>query len=727
MTDTAPGSALPAAPAYTTPVRRRRWSLALVALAPWCAVACLAVAQGFLPTVHRPRATDAGVAPIVIIDGSFDPSALDSSLLTPPPHSVSSVNPSHGPFDGGQQAIVHGTGFTSAVRVWFGPNEVAHAAVVPIDPTRVQVTVPAGASGSSDVSAQNGDDASTRTTLADGYFYDSFYVTPSSGPDAGGTVITLFGNDTSWDATTRVLVDGIPCPVTAVRNPANQPQQLDCTTPADAPGAKGVRVVTEGGSSEVLDAFTYGDSNNGFHGGLSGQNLPGQLRVIALNNLTGTAIPGATVIIGSDVTADSVKTADSNGVVVANSTATTETVTVSAHCFMPTTFVNVPVDTVTAYLDPILSPDCGSNGHPTLIGPGGGSNTTGARIQGELIWPSTIEFRRGAWDVPTPEGFPDADPNLEVVAYVFQLADAATTPFRLPAIGHATTPSDVGHVGYTFNVTTSVGNLTLYALAGVENVGVTPPLFTAYSLGVLGGVAAVPGVTTTDVYIPMNIPLDHALTLNVSGPTPTSRGPDRVSTTVGVRLGTLGYVTLPVGTNSALLPVSSPLSVVGLPPLINGLAGAEYVTTATASTGATNSVPMSVLGLTGTGAAGTVVNLDGFVEVPHLDVPAENGAWDGRTLSASSLPGGPTPDLSLFQIESGGGLSTWTVAAPKGVTSVILPDLSAVPSLEGPTGPVSITVTFAEIDGFDYGTLAYSELAARGWDAYATDTFQAHR
>jgi hypothetical protein len=55
-----------------------------------------------------------------------------------------------------------------------------------------------------------------------------------------------------------------------------------------------------------------------------------------------------------------------------------------------------------------------------------------------------------------------------------------------------------------------------------------------------------------------------------------------------------------------------------------------------------------------------------------------------------------------------------------------LPDLSAVPTLEGLSGPVSITVTRAKIDNFDYGSLRYANLAARGWSAYATDDFQAH-
>jgi hypothetical protein len=80
----------------------------------------------------------------------------------------------------------------------------------------------------------------------------------------------------------------------------------------------------------------------------------------------------------------------------------------------------------------------------------------------------------------------------------------------------------------------------------------------------------------------------------------------------------------------------------------------------------------------------------------------------------------------LFEIQSGNGLSTWTVTLPRGATTARLPDLSAVPSLASPTGPVSITVSRAQISNFDYGALRYSQLAASGWTAYATDVFQAH-
>ena len=707
-------------------MKDRRPLVALVAVAPWLLpAACFAIGEGVLPP--RERDKDAGPPPILHVGDGSVTTSLDASLPAPPPHSVTSVDPAHGPFSGGQHAVVHGTGFSSAVRVWFGANEVPASDIVPVDPTRVQVSVPAGAAGVVEVSTQNGDDASTRTTLHDAYVYDSFYVDPATGPVSGGTVVTLHGGGADWNDSTEVLIDGKPCKVTAVRT-LDASEELDCETPTGTPGAKRVDVTGPSGTAELLDGFTYGDSNNGFRGGLSGNDLAGKLRVIAINSYTGRGIGNARVVLGTDT--GSARTADPNGVVAIDDPSLDRrvTVTVAAHCYMPTTFFDVSVDAVTAYLDPVLSPDCLLNGHPTIVGSGGGSTSEGASVQGELVWPNPIELKVALWDVPVPPGLvTDADPDIRRVAYVFPLSSSVSTPFRLPAAKSGVTPSDVGRVGYTFSTSSVVGNVTLYALAGIENRKVSPPLFTAYTMGIVSGVATQAGTTVKDVYVRMNIPLDHTLTIDAHGPTRTPRGPTELDGTVAVRYGNLGYVTLPVGSATTLLPATAPMHFVGLPPLVNGLAGSEYVVTASATTGTTGAPPLSVLGLLGTANADTTVSLSGFLEVPKLVTPAANAAWDGQSLEVGAAPGGPDPDLTVFEIDTGGGLSTWTVVMPSGVSSGQLPDLRALGDLGAPDGPVTITVSRARIDGFDYGALRYRQLGARGWSSYATDVFQAHR
>jgi hypothetical protein len=84
-------------------------------------------------------------------------------------------------------------------------------------------------------------------------------------------------------------------------------------------------------------------------------------------------------------------------------------------------------------------------------------------------------------------------------------------------------------------------------------------------------------------------------------------------------------------------------------------------------------------------------------------------------------------ELSLLEIQSGGGLVSWMIAAPAGVTSTKLPDLFALdPELGLIQGPVTIALTAAHIEEFDYGSLRYRQLDDRGWHAYATDLFYAH-
>ena len=97
-----------------------------------------------------------------------------------------------------------------------------------------------------------------------------------------------------------------------------------------------------------------------------------------------------------------------------------------------------------------------------------------------------VEFQRSPWlNVPLPalDDASDAsltfsssrDPRRDVLAY--------RTPHA------AITPDTDGDVGYEFHVSAGLGNLTLYAIAGVEDREVDPPRFTAYVMGLVHGVS----------------------------------------------------------------------------------------------------------------------------------------------------------------------------------------------------------------------------------------------
>lgn len=645
----------------------------------------------------------------------------DASSDLPPsaPHAVLGVSPPHGSFAGGSLVIISGNGFAGTARVWFGKSELDRSAIVPIDPQRIQVTVPAGHTGPVDVSVQNGADDSTLASLSGGYSYDQFYADPASGPTSGGTRISVFGDRTKWNADTAILIDQNPCVVDEVVSKT----ELHCTTPAGTQGSKPMRVSTSDGVDvDVLDAFVYGNSDNGFKGGLSGNTLDDNLKVIALDNITALALKGATVIVGTDLeTADVVKT-DGSGVAVVSrpKLGPKRTVTIARKCYQPQTFVDVAVDTVTAYLDPVLSPACGSPQGD--LPPSDSSSVYAASVTGEVVWPATAEFRRDGWlDVPTPKS-----DDEKLVAYVLRLSSNPTDRFVLPPAAYAVTPSSSGDRGYAFDATGLLpGNFTLYALAGIENTR-SPRTFTAYQMGLVRGVAAAAGETKSNVYIQIDVDLDHALTLDLDPPTVTTRGPDRVQAYASIQVGSEGYAPLPNGFLSRSLPLAGPLSFVGVPTLSGSLLGTSYIATARAVTGQAGSTPRSVVGFASSTYTSAPLQLDPFVQIPALTRPAPNTTWDGKGLASTRSAGGAAVDLFVFDVQSGAGLVGWTVIAPGSAQAFDLPDLDALSTDLGLIpGPLSITVSAARIKDFAYGTLRYRDATPRGWAAYATDVFYA--
>ncbi|WP_434047507.1 MULTISPECIES: IPT/TIG domain-containing protein [Sorangium] len=656
-------------------------------------------------------------------DFGVDPQATASStsagLPSADPHALLGADPTHGPFNGGQRVLLHGNGFSSRVRVWFGDVEVDPSAIVPIDPSRVQVVAPPGAAGPVELVAQNGDDTSTRRALPGGYVYDALYASPSSGPISGGTTIELIGQGTRWDATTIARIDQKPCTSLTVEGPT----RLVCTVPRGTPGAKTIAVTTGGETLLLLDGYTYEDSTNGYKGGLSGAPLAGRLRVLVYNNFTGDPIPGARVVVGSNLTSAITGEADASGVAVFEDASldAPRTVTVAATCHSPISFVDVPVDTATVYLDPVLTPACGASGDPPP--PVGGKVGTAGMIDGELVWDESLDPGGAAWsNVPTPQRETERQ-----VAYVFTTGSDPLATFKLPSAIQAITPTTPGDLGHGFTMYLAPGNRSLYALAGLEDRSVVPPRFTAYAMGIVRGIPALPGEVTRDVFVRMNQPLDHALAMDVTAPTKGLKGPDRIQANVSLMIGNDGFATLPIGAQSPLIPFDGRLTFVGVPPLTRDLLGASYHSSARAVTGQAGLAPLSVVGRILSTTTSEPVRIGDFVGVPTLETPAQNRAWDGAHLATTFSAGAPV-DLSVYDIASGNGLIRWTIAVPAGSHAIEVPDIRQLGIDNGaiPPGPITLGVYGARIDGFDYGKLVYRQLTPQGMAAYSLDSFSAH-
>jgi hypothetical protein len=687
--------------------RRAAWSLLAAA---FFSAACIPRSD---KPIIRQTDDDAGGPPPISGDA-----AVDSGL--PPntdPHALLGVQPPHGSFAGGTLVLLRGNGFASDARVWFGDRELPASDVLALDPQRLQVTAPPGIPGAADVTVQNGDDDSTRATLEGGFTYDDFYLTPETGPTSGGTIVTLRSRSPLFEEGVEVEVDLQPCEIESIVSPT----ELTCRTPPGTPGAKRVGVSVPSGDEsvdlDVLDAFTYVISDDGFRGGLAGNPLNGSIKVLALDDYSGAAIPGATVLVGDSLDTAQTATTDRYGTAqIEADLGERASVTIAKHCFQPVTFVDVPVDTVTAYLSPVMSPSCGDAGE---LPAGGGVPGRGATVTGEVVWELTGEFRRAGWtNVPAPRT--DFEHS---VAYVFRLASEATSLFSLPSAIAAITPDSEGDIGYSFTLSTTPGNFTVYTLAGLEDRSHTPYTFTPYAMGITRGVSVAPGGRREDIFIDVDLSLDHALTVDSDGPKPTSRGPDRMRATLAIEIGTEGFVILPNSRLETALPAADPFRFVGIPALAGALSGARYVATAAATTGSAGGPPLSAVGLFATTTEGTL-GLGEFLEVPKLEQPASSAQWNGTELEITREPGGAVSDLTLFDIASANGLVTWRIVAPGAPSSVKVPDLGALDGDVGLIrGPIVIQVTAARADDFEYGALRYRSLAPRGWRAYASDVF----
>lgn len=645
-------------------------------------------------------------------------------------HAVVGIAPNHGPFDGGQTVIVRGNGFASDVRLWFGTEPAED--VVAVDPNRIQATTPPGRPGPTDVVVQNGDDESTRRVLKEGYEYDAFVVEPNAGPTTGGSLITLTAAEQSWDEDTRVTIDLEPCSVEEVKQNSAGSWQLTCRTPPGTPGKKVVTVETgEDQATSVAGAFAYSDYASEYEGGLSGDALEEQLEVRVLNSLTGAPLPGASVILGSRFDERRFKLTDGSGSALFQNAelgdtplgaaagptdvAGEETVTVGMNCMHPLTIVGVGVERVTVFLEPILTPDCIPPEFDTPLFGGGAGGAREYSVTGELAWGEGLEFRPGTWtNVPAP-----ASELEEQVAYVFELSSSPGASFSLPSRLDAVTHDDRGNFGYTFRYDTrSLGNITIYALAGVEDTSVVPRKFTPYAMGLLRGID--PASEPSGLLMDMKIPLDHALALDVEPPLPTSEGPDRADIEVGLRMGASGYVRLPNLSRRELLPRSSPIEFIGLPALAGGLERAEYTASVTAVSGPASGYPRSHINLLTTRATDTPVLVGDFVPVPLIVSPKANGQWDDGALSLEFKAGGGF-DLLRSDILIPSQAMTWMIIAPGNRRTVSLPALADY-GLPLASGKATVGVAAARISNFAFSSLKERNFSQRSWSAYATNT-----
>ena len=165
---------------------------------------------------------------------------------------VTSLAPNAGPLAGGTSVTINGTNLGLASAVKFGANA---ATIVSNTATQIVATNPAGSTGPVEVTVTTPGGTSA-TSANDQYTYTNgpsvAALSPSSGPTAGGTSVTITGANLTG-------ASAVKFGSTAATIVSNTAIQIVATSPAQAAGPVDVIVTTAGGSSatSAADHFTY--------------------------------------------------------------------------------------------------------------------------------------------------------------------------------------------------------------------------------------------------------------------------------------------------------------------------------------------------------------------------------------------------------------------------------------------------------------------------------------
>ncbi|MEQ9162554.1 MAG: IPT/TIG domain-containing protein, partial [Ilumatobacter fluminis] len=191
---------------------------------------------------HAPGAVD-----VVVESPLGDADSLTFTYLESPV--ALSLDPTEGPDNGGTTVTISGSGFVNTTGVTFDGTPGSSFTVV--DDDEITVVSPAHAPGAVDVVVQSplGDaDPLTFTYLDDAA--DAVSITPGSGPESGGTAVTITGSN--FTGATGVTFDGIAGTSFVVVDDST----ITASTPPHAPGSVSVIVQQSGGDSNAL-AFDY--------------------------------------------------------------------------------------------------------------------------------------------------------------------------------------------------------------------------------------------------------------------------------------------------------------------------------------------------------------------------------------------------------------------------------------------------------------------------------------
>jgi len=196
-----------------------------------------------------------GAQEVVVTDtNGASVSGAKYTYIAPP--AITSVSPSSGPTAGGTPVTISGSGFGTTTATNTVTIGTAAATVTAASATSLTVTTPAGSAGAAAVVVTNTSDELS-VSDAGAYTYIAppaiTSLSPSSGPTAGGTPVTISGSGFGTTiATNTVTIGGKAATVTAA-----SATSLTVTTPHGSVGAAAVLVTNTSDELSVSDADAY--------------------------------------------------------------------------------------------------------------------------------------------------------------------------------------------------------------------------------------------------------------------------------------------------------------------------------------------------------------------------------------------------------------------------------------------------------------------------------------
>lgn len=627
------------------------------------------------------------------------PSDADA-VLPLPPLSIGFVRPANGPFSGGTQVTISGSGFNADTQVAIGDVIVSAEQTTLVSPVALELITPSHAPGKVDIRLRRFDQ---QATLNDGFTYDPVTLEPPDGPTVGGTLVTIRGIGTQFTAGMKVELGGAPMTAVDVISPT----ELTAKTPAGAQGPATLVFAAASGDISVTNAFRYYNATDPAKGGLSGGPIAGTLTVSVLDWDSRMPVPDARVYVQKAREFAFTALSDAQGVAVFSDAKLKGPLTVTAGKqtstvkYQTSTLVDVDGRDVTIFLTALIDPQ------PGPLPPG----QRLAVVSGHVLFGGTTGAGASDWGiVPPPK------PGQRKRAYVYTSNPNIRFGPPAPQASATIDQGDANAIAWPYDLFARPGTFAVYVVAGLfdESTG----NFSPYAMGISRGVVAGPG-DRLKVDVLVNTPLTERIAIE------TPAIPQRVNRyrlRLAIDLGADGVL---VRDDMQIEGDGRPSSFsIGRLPLLNqvGFQDSSYSVDFLLEDAA------NAIGLPTVRAVesrvfpknGKIV-IEGLLTPPQQVKPAPGSPLYGNTLAWSS--GKPTPSIAVTLIERSDQTPVWMVISPGDVSEVKLPDPQTVGLPDWPAGGLTWTQYVARIPGYDYKNFNYDHVGTRYWDRWSIDQF----